>query len=482
MSIYDLRDPEKARRYVLEGLLFSAATSITENTVHDSLSWAMEIVSEGTPLPCLGLVADIGLIATGQNSAASKNDFDAQIQLDRVLIRQYEDYVLGKIFADSSFERASEALAKYEARDRRRAVAFIIKQICDRSEVGGAMLSLAVLKRLTEIPPAEVIQLAVRQVHDVGWSEPWVKGFKSTMMKIQNVGELLGREDIFELEQGTVLDEFGQRVALRQVLRTSGEIELELPVQRPRTPARKYSVATNIMEEDAYPIGGFTSISNKGTIESLLRSELAYLEEDSTARPDLFDIKYVRDELLYYSRDENQFLRRRLSFVFLFDSSLITARYKDPELPVQRIVLLLAFLVSTVRKLLDWLGDDSIVFEFLFPEDVDHLSLADEQSLLERVFCEQIIQGLVQVRSIAVAGIPDDCNDQARQSLCHAVVLTADDQRDFDTGELAIRSRIVLDKTNPEIFREDQPGWRSDDEGMEGWIEVSKMMSRFWVS
>ena len=30
----------------------------------------------------------------------------------------------------------------------------------------------------------------------------------------------------------------------------------------------------------------------------------------------MFDIKFIRDELLYYSRDENQFLRRRRAFVF----------------------------------------------------------------------------------------------------------------------------------------------------------------------
>ena len=74
---------------------------------------------------------------------------------------------------------------------------------------------------------------------------------------------------------------------------------------------RRYSVATNIMEEDHYPIGGFTSISNRGTVESMVRSELAYIDEGM--RPDLFDIKFARNELLFYSRDENQFLRRRLS-------------------------------------------------------------------------------------------------------------------------------------------------------------------------
>ena len=61
---------------------------------------------------------------------------------------------------------------------------------------------------------------------------------------------------------------------------------------------------TRALDEDTYPVGGFTSISTRGSIESLLHSQLAYMETDE--RPDLFDIKFLRDELLYYARDENQ--------------------------------------------------------------------------------------------------------------------------------------------------------------------------------
>ena len=51
-------------------------------------------------------------------------------------------------------------------------------------------------------------------------------------------------------------------------------------------------------------------------------------------------MKFVRDELFYYSRDENQFLRRRRAFVFVLFPDLVAARFKDPELPYQRIVML----------------------------------------------------------------------------------------------------------------------------------------------
>lgn len=490
MSSYDLRDPDEARQYLLEGLLYSFAAPLNADSVKHSLSWAMEIVSQGDPLPCLGLVADIGLIATHQNVSDFKNEFDNEVAHDPATKRQYEDYVLGKMFADYSFEQASDALAKYEARDHRRAVAYLVSRVCDRTNIDGAILSLAVVKSLLDLPPEEVIERAVNQVRDNGRLEYLSDDFKAMIVNVRNAGELLGREDVFELEQGTALAEFGQRVALRQVLRASAELEKSLPNQRPSVPARKYSIATNIMEEDFYPIGGFTSISNKGTIESLLRSELAYLEDDDQ-RPDLFDIKYVRDELLYYSRDENQFLRRRLSFVFLFDPALASARFKDSELPVQRIILLMALLVAIVRKLQEWMGDDAIVFELLFIENGNGKELDDERTLFETLFREEIDNGLLTIGSIEPADVAEHCDDLARRTLCHAVMLTP--ERDSSeigaisvvgqkaaTGQFAIPSRFVIDASVP-ILIWDEDVWQSELSGIDGWVESAQRFARFLV-
>ena len=480
MNIYDLRDPDQAKRYLLEGLLYSVSAPIDARSVENGLFWAMEIVSEGSPLPCLGLVMDIGMIATNQNVATFENSFENEISRDVVQKRQYEDYVIGKMFSDFSFERAGNTLSKYEGRDNHRAVAYIVNKIFDRADLNGAKLSLAVVKSLQELSFEEVLKQAVELVSENGWSESIAEDFGEAIVKIRNTGELLGREDVFELEQGTALAEYGQRVALRQVLRTSAELEEDLPSQRPSVPPRKYSVATNIMEEDFYPIGGFTSISNKGTIESLLRSELAYLE-DSNERPDLFDIKYVRDELLYYSRDENQFLRRRLSFLFLFDANLVTARFKDAELPVQRIILLMAFLVAAVQKLLGWLSDDAIVFEFVFVEEVGRKSLEDEKTLFETLFREQIDNGVLKVNTLDLTEVEEFCDDHGRQSLCHATVLSATKKSKIKTGQFAIPSKIILDQASPKLRRDEELDWRSEDTGMEAWIEMARVMTRYLV-
>ena len=154
---------------------------------------------------------------------------------------------------------------------------------------------------------------------------------------------------MFELEQKTALAPFGQRVALRQVLQASALLEDKLPHQPLRRAARRFDVPTQIYDEDMYPVGGFSSLSTRGSVESLLHSQLAFMERGE--RPDLFDIKFLRDELLYYSRDENQFLRRRRTFVFALFPNLVQARVKDACLPWQGIIVLLGLLIATIRRL-----------------------------------------------------------------------------------------------------------------------------------
>jgi hypothetical protein len=364
------------------------------------------------------------------------------------LIRTYEDYVLGKLFADTAFERAGDALRPYQGRDRAKGLAFLISQMRQRVGFPGVLLSPGTLKLLRDTEARDVLAEGWESMlqHD-GPMQLLASMYEQLVNEMRNTSEVLGAEDIFELERRTAIAQFGQRVALRQVLQAARTMEETLPRQKPRSPGRRYEVPTRILEEDTYPVGGFSSISTRGSIESLLHSQLAYMERDD--RPDLFDIKFLRDELLFYSRDENSFLRRRRTFVFALYPDLSQARFKDSELPYQRIILLLALLETTVRKLIDWLSADALRFEFIVITAKDASSLSAERELLDVLLTEQIANGTVTIESMPANKLADRCIQRARRSLCHCVLMSVKEQTLEAAG--AIVSRLVLDRPIPSL-------------------------------
>src|SRR5262249_13277272 len=169
------------------------------------------------------------------------------------------------------------------------------------------------------------------------------------------------------------------------------------------------------------------SLSTRGSIESLLHSQLAYMEKDD--RPDLFDVKYLRDELLYYARDENQFRRRRRTFVFVLLADLVQARFKDADLPWQRIVLVLALLLTAVRKLSEWLSTDALLFEVVLVTGSEAEPLAAERRLLEILLREPLANGTALLERLSgVSLVEQRCTERARRSLCHALTVSTVDQ------------------------------------------------------
>ena len=58
---------------------------------------------------------------------------------------------------------------------------------------------------------------------------------------------------------------------------------------------------TQLEEESAFPVGGFSSISTVGSLENLVTSELIYMDDPNdpaSERPDQFDVRFVEGDLL----------------------------------------------------------------------------------------------------------------------------------------------------------------------------------------
>jgi hypothetical protein len=467
MSVFELRDPEEARRFIWQGLFLQRVAVPNVASVKLALEWALELAGGGEPLPPVGFIADVGHVALGvQAEGRTGHDAHAVAGLPPGLARTYEDYVLGKLYADWTFERASDALCRYQGRDRAKGLAFLLNQFRGRAGFGGVLLSPAIIRTMLD----RNIEEALAQ----GW-ETLSRGellpllpqmYEELIGTVRNTAEVLGPEDIFEVEHGTAVAPFSQRLALRQVLQAAAHLEASLPRHRIRPLSRRQEVPTRVLDEDTYPVGGYSSLSTRGTVESLLYSQLAYMEQGE--RPDLFDIKYLRDELLYYSRDENQFLRQRRTFHFALYPDLVQARFKDAELPWQRIVLLLAVLLAAVRKLTEWLSADALVFEFLFLEGPRTRPLAAERELLEMLLREQIANKTVHIDAIHPNQLAARCALRARRSLCHCLTISTTDQR--VQTDATFTERLRLDGPRPALGVGDEAlQYPEADDAMASW-------------
>src|SRR5204863_6251036 len=101
-----------------------------------------------------------------------------------------------------------------------------------------------------------------------GPTELLVRFYEDLVSAGRRMAEVLGPEDVIALEQRTALADMGQYVAHRQVLQTTARIESRLPARPVRPLVGRKEVPTRILDEDQYPVGGYTAISTKGSVES----------------------------------------------------------------------------------------------------------------------------------------------------------------------------------------------------------------------
>ena len=491
METVELRDAAAAREYLLQGLWFQRTLKPVAATVRPALEWALEVASSGQPLPPVGFLADVGAIAFGAQSGKLAKDGPAIPGWPVAAARNYEDFLLGKIYADWTFERAAEALRRYAGHDRAKGLAYVVKQFRERAHLGGVELSPGIIRGLLARAPEENLRDGYDSLEREGPSPLLLQQYDALTRAARRLGEILGGEDVIALEQRTALADMGAYVAHRQILQIAARFEARLPARPARPWAGRKEVPTKVLDEDQYPVGGYSSISNRGSIESLLHSQLAYMETDES--PDLFDVKFVRDELFFYSRDENQFLRRRRVFVFVLNPSLAEARYKDPTLPCQRMVLVQALVLALIRKLSDWLSQDALRFVLLFPKPAESWPLHEEAKMMEVLLIEQRSRGSV---ALAYPGAPEGsipattldgataisnlCVQLARTGQVHVLEIgTAPLLMDV---EGPVRHTLTVSSDTPELCDGDgRPHeWNADD-AFDEWAEALLRILQLWV-
>jgi hypothetical protein len=481
MNSYDLHNLDDARRYLLQGLWLTRTSRPDPDRVKAPLDWLLQLANDGQPLLPIGVVADFGHLAFRGDHAVSAKDLPHVPNWPPTLSRSYEDHVLGKLYTDWTFERAVDALRRYTGADRPRGLAYTLKQFRERAKLGGVELSPAVIRGLTTANPKDLLAQGFESLTHDGPMPVLVQQYEDLVSTMRRMTEVLGAEDVAALEQRTALADMSLYVAHRQIVQLTTAIEARLPQRPVRPHLGRKEVPTRIHDEDQYPVGGYTSISNRGSIESLLHSQLAFMESDPAESPDMFDIKFARDELFFYSRDENQFLRRRRTFVMVFAADLVAARLKDAELPYQRIVLACATVLAMIHKLSDWLSNDAIRFELLFVQADDKVPLDDEFELFQILLRELREIGVVTIEAVAsLTEATQRCILASRQSQVHVLEISVKSPRSEPDG--VVMTSLTINAASPQLldgFAAPVPIDSTD--AMDHWSRTVLTILELWV-
>ncbi|KAF1082937.1 MAG: hypothetical protein GQF41_0704 [Candidatus Rifleibacterium amylolyticum] len=115
-------------------------------------------------------------------------------------------------------------------------------------------------------------------------------------------------DDIFEIGHPGLFERPADRLFFRRMTRTMKGISFWTRSVFTLKEESSWVVA-KFGEPLVLPLGGYDELSNKGTLSSLVPSELAYIDENMAF--DLFDYKLIENQLTYFKRDSGAVFRIR---------------------------------------------------------------------------------------------------------------------------------------------------------------------------
>ena len=375
-------------------LLYGQAAN--EPVLAEAIPWIRLTAEHAvTSLP-FGLIVDIGRLFSSdvllQPSAGEYHRLETEAA--------YEDDFLRRLAAEPDFVRAKDALMRLDEAAHNEAIAYLVHALVGRLGFQPARrLSPAVTRRLLRLSSAALLQKLSDGLQQYPQLIDQARAdYRQIARLARHVPRLLTDNDVLTVENIGMLRTLTQRTRFSQVVDVAARMELALPRRIKARGEETGLIATRIQDDNDYPVGGFTSITNSGSLENLVSSELIYM--DQTQEFDLFDVRYSEGDLLYFARDEDTYFRSLRDYAFLLHPDLQHARIKHSELPYQDMVLVLGMLLCMVRRLSSWLGNDELKIRLVFLHSAgDNTPLAQEFQQARLLFREWVDSGCVQIQS-----------------------------------------------------------------------------------
>jgi hypothetical protein len=457
--------PEAGERWLAAGVLLGRLGPLGPEGLAEGAGWLLALLAERPEVPPPGAVLDLGRLLLGGPPPPPRPLPVLPAPL-RAAVRAYEEALLDALAAERRVEAAGEALGRLAPAARPAALGYALSRLLGRVlPAGGVDVAPGLVRRVLARPVEELARegSASLQAQDAACAA-LTEGYAALAQGARRAGALLTDADVFVLEHWGALRGSAERLALEQAAEAAGHLLARLP-ERPRPRhAREGAQATALDDEASYPTGGFSSVATSGSIENLVASELAYMDvpaEGDAPEMDLFDVRYVEGELLYYTRDESVFVRRRRHVTLAFLADLALARVKDPGERYQRLVLLLGAVKAVLERLAHLLREEDLAVRLAFVADGDGAQpLAPERGLAALLLSELCERGVVRVDTAdGLAALAGELEAGARRERGHLVVLSARPQQ--APVERVPTTQVTLASERPAVAGEASPTWEA---------------------
>lgn len=441
----ELRSAADVASWVAAGLCLRRVTS--GEAAEDDATIGQAILacaSELGALPPAGVIADVSALLSG-----ARIPHGSPILGDDALksaIRHYEDDVLTRLATTARFDDVLAAFAHLGPAQKPTATALVVGALCERASFAGLSVSPATLRRALARPREERDTAGKAELKGGAVATRLAEDYARLARGARQSRALVDDREVFAIDHLEVLASYGRRLAADHIASAAQAIAGRLPRRLPAKREQRGVKDTQLADDTLYPAGGFTAItpSASANIENLVSSELVYME-DGDDPVDLFTLRYVEGELLYYTRDDSVFRRHRHVIVIALAADLEDARVKDREVPWQRLVLALGMLVAAIRWLTEQLGHEALTVHFAFPPEV----LASERELVELLLEGEVKSGTVKVveqtldEAVAVA-------QAARSAISDLVVVSLGTIPALPKGQRALH--LSLASVSPAVY------------------------------
>ncbi len=364
-------------------------------TEDDDTAVAGAIIACASELPAMpppGVIADVAILLGG-----SRPQTDPPAALDDALrgaLRAYDDDVLGRLVTTARFDDVLAAFAHLAPVKRPVAVALVVGALCERAGFKGMSVSPASLRRALARPRDERDTAGKAELRAGHAAQRLAEQYMQLARGARQSRNLVDDREVFQIDHLEVLANYSRRLAADHIAAAAEALAGTLPRRLPANAEKRGARDTQLADDNTYPAGGFSAITPGGSsanIENLVSSELVYMEDGETV--DLFTLRYVEGELLFYTRDDSVFRRHKHVITIALGADLDDARVKDPDVPWQRLVLAFGMMVAAIRWLTEQLGHEALQIRLSFPPKM----LVQERELVSLLLQGEVTSGTVTI-------------------------------------------------------------------------------------